>query len=112
MPMRTWFATLFAASMLWTLPAAAQDLPEGKGKEIVASSCVGCHELNRVTGSGYTLEDWRNVLAMMVNIGVPLEGDQLATVSEYLIKNYPERPKPPAAMVSPPTPTTVNKMRA
>jgi cytochrome c5 len=43
---------LFAA----TLPAGAQELPEGSGKEAVAATCNTCHPLLARVGSGYTVD--------------------------------------------------------
>ncbi|MBI1778234.1 MAG: cytochrome C [Proteobacteria bacterium] len=100
MSTRSFVSLLIAASCCSSLPAGAQTaLPEGNGKQIVETACIGCHELSRTTSAGYTPADWRNVLSMMVNIGVPLPGEQYAIVAEYLAKNFPEKPKPPAVIV-------------
>ena len=47
------------------LPAWGEDLPEGKGKEIVAAQCTGCHTFASRVGAGYTPEGWTTVLRMM-----------------------------------------------
>src|SRR2546426_10592391 len=52
------------------LPARGQELPEGKGKEIVAASCNSCHPFQARLGAGYTAEGWRTVMRMMSNHGV------------------------------------------
>jgi len=86
--------------LLAALPAGAQTaLPDGEGKDTVATLCTTCHEINRVTNAGYSLADWRNNLHMMINVGAPLPQDQVDTVARYLAANFPEKPKPAAAVV-------------
>jgi virginiamycin B lyase len=97
----------YAVSLLTTVllgpafPAQAQDLPDGPGKPIVAAHCGGCHDINRVR-AGYTPEGWRTVIRMMQNIDVPVPKDQWDTVTDYLIKNFPEKPRPAAAVIDGP----------
>src|SRR5256885_13502491 len=83
------------------IPAHSQNaLPEGPGKETVETVCTGCHQIGRIANSGYKPEDWRNVVSMMLNIGVPLNSEQAKTVTDYLIKNFPEKPGPAPVMIS------------
>jgi virginiamycin B lyase len=90
---------VFACALLTTtLPLQAQDFPEGSGKQIVTAVCGACHDINRIR-VGYTPEGWRTVIRMMQNVETPVPADQWATVSEYLIKNFPERPRPAAVVV-------------
>src|SRR5258706_3192741 len=77
--------------------AWSQELPEGKGKEMVAAQCTSCHAFR--AGSGYTAAGWRTVMRMMLNHGMRIPPDQLATMTAYLIKNFPEKPKPAAVVV-------------
>jgi virginiamycin B lyase len=83
-----------ALLMCAALPGWSQNLPEGKGREIVANACNSCHAFAARVGSGYTPQGWPTVLRMMTNQGLNLTPDQLAVVSEYLIKNFPEKPSP------------------
>jgi virginiamycin B lyase len=83
------------------ITAQAQDLPEGPGKAIVAAACGGCHDINRIR-AGYTPEGWRSVIRMMQNVDAPVPKDQWDTVTDYLIKNFPEKPRPTAAVVDGP----------
>ena len=85
------------------LPAQSQtQLPEGPGKELLQGSCASCHELSRVLRAGYSERDWRTVLHMMQNVGAPLSGDQLETLSSYLAKNFPEKPATAGTIISGP----------
>ncbi|HTN72263.1 MAG TPA: cytochrome C [Methylomirabilota bacterium] len=89
-----------AAFFCSTLPAWGQDaLPEGNGKQAIQTYCVQCHDLSPVTRSGYDEKGWRNNLDMMINVGSSLPRDQIAEVTQYLTKNFPERPRPAAVVI-------------
>src|SRR4030095_6100659 len=76
-------------------PQAPVQLPEGAGKDLVQSTCSECHALNLVANAGYKREDWLTVFTSMVNV----PKDQAATIADYLAKNFPEKPKPPAVVI-------------
>lgn len=98
------------ALVCFALPAHSQGiLPEGNGKEIVQTTCTRCHSLNQVVNSGYTRTDWQNTVAMMVNAGAPLTQDQVGLVVDYLAKNFPEKPAPPAVALAGPTQITIKE---
>jgi len=86
-----------AALLCSALPAWGAELPEGKGKELVASLCSSCHAFN--PGGGYTAEGWRTVMRMMTNHGVAMSADQIATITEYVTKNFPEKAKPAGVVI-------------
>src|SRR5262249_16671566 len=90
---------VFACTLLGSaFPAQSQDFPDGPGKQIVTAVCGGCHDINRIR-VGYTPEGWRTVIRMMPNVEMPVPADQWATVTDYLTKNFPERPRPAAVVV-------------
>jgi virginiamycin B lyase len=102
-------ATLLCA----TLPAQAQqqaaaDFPDGPGKEILTTTCNTCHEANRVR-AGYTPEGWRTVIRMMLNFQVPIPQDKVDTLTDYLIKNFPERPRPAAVLIEGPVEANIKQ---
>src|SRR5712691_4812146 len=67
-------------------------LPEGPGKEMVQTTCTGCHVLNLIVNSGgYTRQGWQDLFGTMVT----LPNDRRAVVADYLAKNFPEQPRPP-----------------
>src|SRR5262245_51966562 len=88
-----------AALLCFAGPVLAQELPDGDGKNAVQAACVQCHELERTTAAGYSIEGWRNNLHMMVNAGAPLPKGQIEMVAQYLAKNFPERPRPNAVVI-------------
>ena len=65
-------------------------LPDGPGKQILASACQGCHELERVMRARYSAQDWRTVLHMMKNAGAQISDSQIETLGAYLAENFPE----------------------
>jgi len=100
--------TMAAMLLLGSLPAAAQEFPDGPGKQIVVTACGTCHDVNRIR-IGYTAEGWGTVIRMMQNVEAPVEPGQWATVSDYLIKNFPERPRPVAVVVPGPVEVVIKE---
>src|SRR3989441_324971 len=98
------------AALVWAaFPAWSQELPEGKGKEVVAASCNSCHPFHARLGGGYPAEGWRTVMRMMANHGVSVPPDQVATVTEYLIKNFPEKTKPAGVVIPGPAKVSIKE---
>jgi virginiamycin B lyase len=91
---------LMASLLVPALFARGQELPDGKAKEWVVAQCTGCHQFR--AGSGYTSQGWNTVMRMMVNHGAPIPKDQIAPITEYLIRNFPEKAKPAGAVVKGP----------
>jgi virginiamycin B lyase len=44
---------------------------------------------------------------MMQNVGTPVAPEDWPTVTSYLMKNFPERPRPPAALIAGPVQATI-----
>lgn len=82
-------------------PAAAQaqssDLPDGAGKPLVESLCTACHDTRNIErSSGYTDDEWRAVIATMID----LEGtDELSTITTYLTEHFPRNENRKAVLV-------------
>ena len=79
--------------------SAQTALPEGPGKQLIEANCSACHEMRRVTGSGYDRAGWTNVLHMMVNAGAQLKPEQIEPAADYLSKNFPPKPHPEAVLL-------------
>src|SRR6266849_2099338 len=102
--------SLMAAALLCSaLPAWSQELPEGQGKEMVAALCNSCHPFYARLGGGYTAEGWRTVMRMMANHGVNVPADQVATITEYLTKNFPEKGKPAGVVIPGPAKVSIKE---
>jgi virginiamycin B lyase len=100
------------AALAVAIPAAQAQtaLPPGQTRELVEQKCAVCHELGRISGSGYDLAGWQGVVARMANMGAkvtPAEADQIA---DYLAANLPDR-RPPAVIVSGPVKVTFQEWK-
>jgi mono/diheme cytochrome c family protein len=72
--------------------AAASDLPEGKGKDLVEDSCTDCHSLRRIKTQRLDAEGWNNILREMSENGAAIDPNDRKTIVEYLAKNFgPDR---------------------
>jgi len=96
------FSMVTSALLASALPALSQELPEGKGKEVVAGTCNTCHPLMARVGSGYTVKGWQTVMRMMTNQGAAVPADQATLIMQYLIKTFPEKGKPAGVVVAGP----------
>ena len=83
----------------------AKEWPDGPMKQRFVSICGGCHDINRVR-VGYTPEGWLTVTRMMQNMAAPEPAEEWPAMTEYLIKSFPERARPVAAIL--PGPAKVN----
>jgi virginiamycin B lyase len=103
------------AACLWlVLPAAAfaqrgrqpVELPDGPGRELVETSCIGCHRLNLIVNSwGYSREGWQERFASMVALP---DGDA-EVVAGYLATNFPMKPVPEAVLIPGNVEVTINE---
>ncbi|HEY1475987.1 MAG TPA: hypothetical protein VGF53_18110 [Pseudolabrys sp.] len=96
-------ALLGAATAALSQPA---NFPDGPGKDIVVAVCGGCHDINRIR-AGYTPAGWNMLQHMMQNMGAPVAPEDWPTVTTYLMKNFPERPRPPAAIIDGPVQASI-----
>jgi virginiamycin B lyase len=113
MATQTHLLSLLAAALICAAPSArAQqtqaNFPDGPGKETFVQFCGGCHDINR-SRAGYTPEGWRTVMRMMINFNVPVPKDQVDTLTDYLIKSFPERPRPAAVVVPGPAQAAIKQ---
>src|SRR5256885_16360750 len=102
-----------AALLCSVLQAWAQkDMPEASGKALVDAQCNSCHALSARTGSGYTPEDWKTVMRMMMNHGVNIAPDQLGPMTDYLAKTFPVTGRPAAVLVPGPVKLSMRAWQA
>ena len=66
----------------------AQDLPEGKGKDVVEASCGACHGMDLIVSQKNTKEGWTSVVEDMGNRGADIDGDKKNVIIDYLVKNF------------------------
>ena len=77
----------------------ARPLPAGGGKAIVETACTACHELTLITTAGHTPVDWKLLVERMVSAGAEVPKNQIAMVTEYLSKSFPEGNVPKAVIL-------------
>ena len=103
-----------AALLVFALPAHSQapgngqDFPEGAAKSTVTAICGGCHDINRLK-AGYTADGWHTVTRMMRNFGAPVPEEDWPAVTDYLIKSFPERSRPAAAIIPGPVEASIKE---
>jgi len=104
-PMFLLAMVVLGAALLGTSVAHAQytakDWPDGPSKQRFAATCGGCHDINRVR-VGYTPEGWLTVVRMMQNFNAPVPAEEWGAMTDYLIKNFPERKRPEAVIIDGP----------
>jgi len=71
--------------------AQAQDLPAGKGKELVENTCGSCHGLDVVVAQHATKDGWSSIVDYMVSRGATGTPEEIKTIVEYLAKNFPAK---------------------
>ncbi|MFT4872757.1 cytochrome C [Congregibacter sp.] len=93
--------------LLFVLPAQAQELPPGPGKELVSKLCVSCHSSSRILNSaGFdTASEWR----MLINSMIKLADPQAETIAEYLAANFPAQQERKPTLVSGPVKITIEE---
>jgi competence protein ComEA len=67
--------------------AQAQDLPAGKGKDVVESVCGACHGTDLIASRRATKEGWSYIVDDMVSRGASATNEQIAGIVDYLGKN-------------------------
>ncbi len=88
-----------AAALLISFIAAsvtlvqAQDLPAGKGKDLVENTCGSCHGLDIVVAQHATKDGWSSIVDYMVSRGATGTPEEIATIVDYLAKNFPAAAK-------------------
>jgi competence ComEA-like helix-hairpin-helix protein len=81
---RRLLAVLFVAAFA----LQADDLPPGKGKDIIEGTCGECHGLENVTSLHQTKDVWQGLVEDMVGKGADLKPAEVDIVVEYLATNF------------------------
>lgn len=90
------------ACVLVALPAAAQTLPDGPGKDVFSGVCSDCHALELATSQKKPREGWQATVDSMAAKGATGSKEQFTAIVDYLAKNFgPDTSTPAAAKVMP-----------
>jgi competence protein ComEA len=71
--------------------AQAQDLPEGKGKDLLMKICADCHGLDVIVNMKASKDGWQSIVDSMVGRGASGTKEELDTIIDYLAKNFGEK---------------------
>jgi mono/diheme cytochrome c family protein len=92
----------FAIPFLALSLAQAQDLPAGKGKDLLEKICADCHGLDIIASQRATKDGWAAIVDSMVGRGASGTKEELDTIVEYLAKNFaPDEKKLKEVRVAP-----------
>ncbi len=72
------------------LSLRAQELPEGKGKEIIERACVGCHKASELTLYRFTKDEYVTIVYRMGDRGAQATRAELDVIADYLFENFPK----------------------
>jgi competence protein ComEA len=76
------------AGVLLALPAPAQNLPDGPGKDLFANVCSTCHGLEIATSQKKSRTDWQSTVDSMVAKGAEASKEQVEAIVSYLARNF------------------------
>ena len=79
-----------AASSLLSLQARADDLPDGKGKDLILRSCVGCHKAGEIAVYRFTKDEYHTIVYRMGDRGAQATRAELDVIADYLFENFPK----------------------
>src|SRR5262245_5449202 len=77
-----------AIGAVLSVPASAQSLPDGEGKDTYEAVCGACHGADIVVGSQGTRARWEETVEAMKNRGASGSEDDFKTVLNYLARYF------------------------
>jgi competence protein ComEA len=84
------FLCLLAAFGLLSLGAQADDLPEGKGKELILRACTGCHKAEEIAVYRFTKDEYHTIAYRMGDRGAQATRAELDVIADYLFDHFPK----------------------
>jgi competence protein ComEA len=81
---------LIAALSLFSPQSQADDLPDGKGKELILRACVGCHKADEIAVYRFTKDEYHTIVARMGDRGAQATRAELDVIADYLFANFPK----------------------
>jgi mono/diheme cytochrome c family protein len=91
-----------ALAIVIAMPASAQGaLPAGEGRDLLATACSQCHQLNVIRSMREGAEGWKRHVYNMVTRGAQLNAREADMVVAYLAANFgPTTPVASAVQVA------------
>jgi len=70
-------------------------LPPGEGREMVMTSCTGCHNLKSTVHARKSRADWTKSVNDMIQRGAQIFPEEIEPITAYLSKTFgPDLPQP------------------
>lgn len=88
--MNKFVVCVFAALILFSWGARAEDLPDGKGKDLILRACVGCHKAEEIAVYRFTKEQYETIVYRMADRGAQATRPELDIIAAYLFQNFPK----------------------
>lgn len=79
---------LAAAIALLAADDDAKLLPDGPGKEVVAHTCLQCHDSASFRKKRLTRDAWSDTVGQMVDQGAQATEKEQAAILDYLVQNF------------------------
>ena len=89
-------AVVVASGMIFS-SVAAQELPVGPGRDVVAKRCVTCHESDLMAQQRLSRTGWGRTVDKMVRWGAVVETEEREPMLDYLAAHF--APKPVSAHI-------------
>jgi cytochrome c1 len=70
------------------LAYSRQDLPEGKGVELVREKCLSCHENDLIISQRLSRQGWTREVDKMIRWGANVTAAEKESLIEYLAANF------------------------
>ena len=83
-------ACLTLCSGMLSMQAAADDLPDGPGKDIILRACVGCHKAEELTVYRFTRDEYQTIVYRMGDRGAQATRAELDIVAAYMFAHFPK----------------------
>jgi competence ComEA-like helix-hairpin-helix protein len=74
--------------ILPVLASAHSELPDGKGKDLVQSSCTDCHSVDRIMAQRLDEDGWNAIVREMIESGAAINPNDMKAIVSYLAKNF------------------------
>lgn len=87
-------AASFSSSTVSATIQQPDELPAGKGREILENSCTFCHDFEEILKprGKYGRDEWRTVVRTMIEYGAQVEAKDVDVLVDYLTEHLGKRP--------------------
>jgi competence ComEA-like helix-hairpin-helix protein len=84
------FIVKFAGFLIASALLRADDLPEGKGKDLILRACVGCHKAAEIAVYRFNRDEYREIVYRMGDRGAQASRAELDVIADYLFEHFPK----------------------